>query len=123
MPWQKKKRVLGKNRYYSLSKKLKRENKITDEFEVMFNSLSLEEVIGLKLELASNMVDGKLYGMPIWYSLPVIIKDAILKFSLSTTRTKMEAARLLGLNISQFSSLVKKYNIESYFFEENERLK
>ena len=120
MPWQKKKRIQGKNKYYSLSKKLKRENKITDEFEVMFNSLSLEEVIGLKLELASNMVDGKLYGMPIWYSLPVIIKDAILKFSLATTRTKMEAARLLGLNISQFSSLVKKYNIESYFFEENE---
>ena len=112
MPWQKKKRIQGKNKYYSLSKKQKRENKITDEFEVMFNSLSLEEVIGLKLELASNMVDGKLYGMPIWYSLPVIIKDAILKFSLSTTRTKMEAARLLGLNISQFSSLVKKYNIK-----------
>ena len=47
MPWQKKKRIQGKNKYYSLSKKLKRENKITDEFEVMFNSLSLEEVIGL----------------------------------------------------------------------------
>ena len=120
MPWQKKKRIQGKNAFYSLSKKLKRENKITDEFEVMFNSLSLEEVIGLNLDLASKMIDGKLYGMPIWYSLPVIIKDAILKYSLSATGTKMEAARLLGLNISQFSSLVKKYNVESYFFKENE---
>ena len=48
--WKKKKKLSGKNRYYSLKKKLRRENKITDEFEVMLNSLSLEEVIGLKLE-------------------------------------------------------------------------
>ena len=52
-----KKRNAGKNRYYSISKKLRREGKSSEEFEILFNSLSLEEVIGLKLELASKLED------------------------------------------------------------------
>ena len=50
------KRTQGKNKYYSVSKKLQRESKSTDEFEVMLNNLSLEEVIALKLELAAKSV-------------------------------------------------------------------
>ena len=34
---------------YSISKKLKKERKSTEEFEVMLNNLSLEEIIALKL--------------------------------------------------------------------------
>ena len=51
MNWNKKKRIQGKNRYYSVSNKLRKENKSHDEFEVMLNNLNLEEVIALKLEL------------------------------------------------------------------------
>ena len=81
MSWKKKKKVQGKNKYYSLQKKLRRDNKVTDEFEVMLNNLTLEEAIGLKLELAAKTVSGKLYGIPIWYSLPAIIKDAVLTYA------------------------------------------
>ena len=115
--WKKKKKLSGKNRYYYLKKKLKRENKITDEFEVMLNSLSLEEIIGLKLELAADVVGGKLYGVPIWKTMPTITKDAVLKYAYSAARTKREAARFLGLNLAQFSDLIKKYHMESYFSE------
>ena len=52
----KKKRNQGKNKYYSLSNKLRKDNKSHDEFEVMLNNLSLEEIIGLKLELAARSV-------------------------------------------------------------------
>ena len=64
----------GRNRYYSLSNKLRKEGKSSEEFEILFNNLSLEEVIGLKLELASKFgLKGKMYGLPIWYSLLSLI--------------------------------------------------
>ena len=94
-----KKRNEGRNRYYSISNKLRKDGKSSEEFEILFNNLSLEEVIGLKLELASkSSFNGKLYGVPIWYSIPSIVKDAVLKYALSATRSKREAARFLGLN-------------------------
>ena len=42
MGWKKKRRLSGKNLYYSISKKLRKENKSSEEFELMLNSLSLE---------------------------------------------------------------------------------
>jgi len=114
----KNKRIPGKNRHYSLSKKLRKENKVTEDFEIMLNNLSLEEVIGLKLELASKAVQGMLYGIPIWFSLQHIVKDAVLKYAYSATRTKMEAARFLGFNKRRFNELVKKYETQSYFQED-----
>ena len=45
MSWKKQRRLQGKNRYYSLSKKLRRENRSNDEFEVMLSQISLEELI------------------------------------------------------------------------------
>ena len=53
MTWNKRKRY-GIYKNYSLVNKLRKENKTTEEFEIMLNNLSLEEVIGLKLELASK---------------------------------------------------------------------
>ena len=51
MSWKRKKTRKGRNTYYSLSKKLRQEKKSNDEFEVMMGNLTLEELIGLKLEL------------------------------------------------------------------------
>jgi hypothetical protein len=47
MSWKKQRRLQGRNKYYSLSKKLRREKKSNDQFEVMLSQLTLEEVIGL----------------------------------------------------------------------------
>ncbi len=116
--WKKKKKNYGKNDNYSLTRKLKKDKRITEEFEVMLASLTLEEVIGLKLELGARSINNKLYGLPIWSSLPFMVKEAALKCAMSITRTKGEAARFLGLNREQFRRLVKNYDIESYF-EEN----
>ena len=109
------KKQFGKNQNYSLIKKLRKEKKSTKEFEVMLNSLSLEEVIGLKLELAAKLFGNKLFGIPIWYSLKTITQDAILKFALSATKSKKEAARFLGISPQELRELIKKYNIENFF--------
>jgi len=115
----KKNKNKGRNFYYSLSNKLRREGKSSEEFEILFNNLSLEEVIGLKLELASKFgLRGKMYGLPIWYSLRTIVKDAVLKYAVSATRSKREGARFLGLQEQNFNLLIKKHKIDSYFEEE-----
>ena len=115
MSWKKQRRLQGKNKYYSLSKKLRRENRSNDEFEVMIGQLTLEELIGLKLELASKVLGGRLYGLPIWSSMHGIVQDAVLKWVLSASRTKIGAVRYLGINQSEFKDLVKKYKVDNYF--------
>ena len=115
MSWKKKRRLSGKNLYYSISKKLRKENKSSEEFELMLNSLSLEDVIALKLELATKPFGGKCFGIPIWHSVRAITQDAMLKMALSSTRSKREAARFLGLIPQDFRKLMKKYKVESFF--------
>ena len=113
------KRSDGRNRYYSISNKLRKESKSSEEFEIIFNNLSLEEVIGLKLELASkSSFNGKLYGIPLWYSIPNIVRDAVLKYALSATRSKREAARFLGLNELAMKKNINRYKIDDYFEKE-----
>ena len=84
------------------------------------NNLSLEEVIALKLELASKSAGGSLYGIPLWRSLKQIVEDAVLKYSLSVTRTRTEMARLLGLRKIELRKLNWIYKPKSYFEEESE---
>ena len=43
--------------YYSIANKLKTEGKVDEKFEVMLSSLTLEEIIGLRLELAAKSVN------------------------------------------------------------------
>jgi hypothetical protein len=114
MAWNKKK-SRGKNERYSLIKKLREEGKSTEDFEIMLNSLSLEELIGLKLELASKVFGGKSYGLPIWKSMKEIVQDAVLKYTLSACRSKKEAARFLGIQHQNFNQLIKKYDTETFF--------
>ena len=104
---------------FSISKKLRSELKTNEEFEIMLANLSLEEIIALKLELAAKAVNGYMYGIPIWYTLPTIIKDAALKFAYSAARSKKEAARFLGIDIMSFNNLVNSYRIKSFFEEED----
>ena len=115
MSWKRKKLRKGRNTHYSLSKKLRQEKKSNDEFEIMLASLSLEEVIGLKLELSTKPVNNRLYGLPIWFNLTDIVRDAIFKYAYSATRTQVEAMRFLGLRPDKFLKLKKKYNPSSYF--------
>ena len=104
-------------KYYSISKKLKREKKVNEEFEVMLNSLSLEEIIALKLELASKILKGKLYGLNIYNKLPTIAKDAAVKYAISACKTKRSAALFLGISYRRLKQLQKYNNIYGYFEE------
>ena len=113
MPWKKKLREYkGRNSEYSLRKKLKKEKKITNDFEIMLSSLTLEEIIGLRLELAASYINNKLYNFPIYKSIRYITKEACLLFALSSTRSIKDAASFLGLNESDFRKEIKKFKID-----------
>ena len=113
--YNKKRRRYGTNEYYSISNKLKSENKTNDEFEVMLSGLTLEEIIGLRLELAAKAVNHKLYGLKIWQTIPNIVKEAILTYTVSAARTKGEAAAFLGINKTDLRKLIKKFDIKGFF--------
>ena len=113
MSWKKKLREYkGRNNEYSLRKKLKKEKKITDDFEIMLSTLTLEEIIGLRLELAALYINNKLYNFPIYKSIKYITKEACLKFALSATRTYGDAASFLGMNESDLRKEMKKFKID-----------
>ena len=77
--------------------------------------MTLEDLIALKFELSCNNINNRLYGFDIWRKSNHIVKEAILKFAISTTKSKRDAARFLGLNIKEFQKLFLTYEIDSYF--------
>ncbi len=101
--------------FYSIANKLKSEGKINERFEIMLSSLTIEEIIGLRLELAAKTVNYKLYGINIWHSVPDIVRDGILKYVYSAARTKGEMASFLGIDISSLKKLLKKFKTDNYF--------
>ena len=119
--WKRKKNYNGKNKNYSISNKLKKERRSNDEFEIMLSSLTLEEVIALKLELSTKPVSNRMYGFPIWSALNNIVQDAVFKYAFSATRTQAEAMRFLGLKEQSFHILRKKFGIDDYFIDKEEK--
>jgi len=119
--WKRKKNYNGKNKNYSIINKLRKERKSNEEFEIMLASLTLEEVIALKLEVATRSISNRLYGIPIWHAINDIVRDAVFKYAVSATRTQTEAMRFLGLKENSFHELKKKYGIHDYFSDENEK--
>lgn len=105
---------------YSISKVLREQNKSNDYFEILLNNLSLEEIIALKLELGFKAIGFPLNGYPIWRSLNYILRDAILKYALSSADSKRAAARMLGIEPGVFFRMLKKYNTRRYFSEEKD---
>tara|TARA_R100001082_G_scaffold107681_1_gene81877 strand:+ start:193 stop:561 length:369 start_codon:yes stop_codon:yes gene_type:complete len=111
--WKKKLREYkGKFENYSIRKKLNNEKKINSNFEVILNSLTLEEIIALKLELAASHVNHKLYGFPIFRSIKYLVREACIMFALSATRTPKDAAGVLGITERQLREEIKKFDIK-----------
>lgn len=97
----------------SVISELREENKSNEEFEIMLNKLTLEELISLKLELSAKISKtNKLYGLPIWQTLPEIIRYSIFKFALGATTSQSEAGSFLGMSRFDVHQLIKKYNLK-----------
>ena len=102
----------------SIINKLTHEGVVSQDLLVLINNLTLEDLIAIKLELSCAIVKNKLYGIDFWSNACYIIREALLKFAISASRSKKDAARFLGLDLREFNTQYKKYNIESYFKED-----
>lgn len=103
-------------------KNLTTENKSTilklclqDDLLININKLSLEDLIAIKLELSANNINNRLYGFDLWKQTGNIVKEALLKFAISTTNSKKDAARFLGLTYAEFRRVQNTYNVKEYF--------
>ena len=61
----------------SLIKKLKEETNISNEFLTSINSLSLEDLIAVKLELAAANTNGRFYVFDLWRGIQHISKESL----------------------------------------------
>lgn len=103
------------NKRINLSDELKLKKKITEEFEVMLGGLTLEEIIGLKLEVSARNLKGKLYGVNLLDSLKRSSRDAAFSYVLNFCRNEPTAAFLLGLT-------TQEYKVAKHAFLKNKKM-
>ena len=95
---------------------------LSNELLVLISNLTLEDLIAIKFELSANHINNRPYGFDIWRKSSYIIKEALLKFALSTTNSKKDAARFLGLTYSEFKKAIKQYKVTKFFNDDVEGL-
>ena len=105
----------GFSRNLSFSNKLRKEGKSNEAFEIMLSTLTLEELLALKLECSSRLTAGKLYGFNLWSNIIDITKEALYNAVISIAKTNKESTRILGINEQTFKGLKKKYKIREEY--------
>jgi len=83
-------------------------------------NLTMEEVIGLKLELALSRNPTSLLNLPVWKATPKFVRDAMFKAALGIAGTKKGAMRILGMNARVFNNYLCKLDILAYYKEKGD---
>jgi hypothetical protein len=99
------------NKSYNLTEELIKSKRVDENFIHMLDGLSLEEILGLKLETTAKLVKGKMYGLKVYYTLPVILKEALIKYTCKKFSTKSHAANFLGVTLKRYNLLLKRRGI------------
>ena len=90
-----KKKEMKVNNINSLTQK----EMISNELLLLINNLTLEELIAIKIELSANHLNNKMYGLALWKKMPNITKEALIRVTYKITKSNIEGARFLGLNL------------------------
>ena len=86
----------------------------------MLSTLTLEELIALKLECSSRLTSGRLYGFNLWHNTVNIVKEAVYNAVISISNNNRESRRILGITEQTFNTLKSKYKIRDSYSEELE---
>ena len=100
------------NKKSSYISELRSEGRINESFLNTVSELKLEELIAIKIEMASRLFRGKLYGIPIWITMPRIVKEAMLHVAINSCKTKTDMCSFLGLTLDQFNDILKDYDLD-----------
>lgn len=99
------------NKSYNLTEQLIESKKIDENFVRMIDGLSLEEIIGVKLETAAKYVKGKLHGLKVYHTMPVIVREALLRYTVKKFKLKSHAANFLGITLKRYNTLIRRRGI------------
>ena len=105
-----KKNITIKN--YSLINKFLKERKVNKEFILILSSLSLEDLIALKLESTSRILKGRMLSHSFFTSIKYMILEAIIKYILSISERKEDLELNLGIKYQTLRGILKKIEIE-----------
>jgi hypothetical protein len=93
----------------SFISELRSDGKINENFLNVVSNLTLEELVAVKLELSTKLVKGKLYGLPLWYNLPYVVRDGLMEFVSRNCKTKVDMASTLGIPYDIFTVIYRNY--------------
>jgi hypothetical protein len=110
-------------RWVSFVNVLREQGKLNEQVETAIHNMTLEDLIAVKLELSSRTQKSPIYAIPLFETLEVIVRDAMLKFAISATRTPSEAAASLGISLEHFRSQMHEFKIYDYIPTKQEMLK
>ena len=113
------KKRTSKYKHKSIINKLLYNNIINESNLTFIDSMSLEDLIAIKLELSARYINNKLYAFNLLSNTNRLVKEAIIKFAISATQSKMDAARFLGIDYEGLRKLVNEYDLQDYFDETN----
>jgi len=97
----------------SILKELRKQRKITKDVEALIASLTLEELVQLKFDIASRAIGGEPYGFKVWSEIPEIAKKAVFCFARDHFKTNNAASRFLGISLRNWMDLKKNPNYTS----------
>ena len=107
----------SKYKHKSVINKLLNNNIINESTLTFIDSMTLEDLIAVKLELSARYINNKLYAFNLLSNTNRLVKEAIIKFAISATQSKMDAARFLGIDYEGLRKLVNEYDLQDYFNE------
>lgn len=99
------------NKSYNLTEQLIESKKIDENFVRMIDGLSLEEILGVKFEAAARLVKGKLHGLKLYHTMPVIVREALLRYTVKKFKLKSHAANFLGITLRKYNILIMRRGI------------
>ena len=81
--------------------------------EFILSNITLEDLITAKLELSARSLNGKLFGYPIYKNVQHITRESLVRFALRFCNSQEKAANLLGLNVRELKSYIKKHELNT----------
>ena len=110
-------------RWTSFINVLRDQGKLNEQVETLLHNMTLEDLIAVKLELSSRTQKSPLFGIPLYETLEVIVRDAIMKYAISATRTPSEAAASLGISLEHFRNQMHEFKMYDYIPTKHEVIK
>lgn len=105
-----KKEISYKN--YSKISELKKMNKIDDQFVFIIETLTLEDLISIKLETVMRSLNFKFFNFPLWKSTHRMVSEALINSIITVAKNNSDAARILGIDLKQYRNYLAEFGYE-----------